>query len=136
MRGFLIAIAGLALSASLVARAETTIATFSGKDSETTREFEVEAPWILRWRVGSSFPDSIGFELTLLDAVTRYQHSRIMRIKTTGAGTKMFSENGRFRFNISSTFADWELRVIELSDAEAKDWQPKKRLGDEMLRSR
>lgn len=109
--------------------AESHVAEFRGDGNTITREFEVKAPWILRWRVGSSFPQSTGFELALMDAVTRYQHSRIMRIKTTGSGTKLFTESGRYRFNVSSTFADWDLRVVELTQAEADALVPKKRYG-------
>lgn len=109
---------------------------FRGTDNDITREFEVKAPWILRWRVGSDYPRSLGFELSLIDAVTRYQHSRIMKLKSTGSGTKLFSESGRFRFSISATLADWDLRVIELTQAEADELVPVKRPGDDMVRKR
>lgn len=117
------------LRSSAAVYAETPVATYTGSGNQLTREFEVQAPWILRWRVGSNFPQATVFELALMDAVTSYQHSRIMRIKTTGSGTKLFEESGRFRFSVSSSFADWNLRVIELSDAEAAEFVPKKRFG-------
>lgn len=132
----LILILSLVLLPLLNVSAEESVIQFRGTDSDVSREFEVKAPWILRWRVGSDYPRSMGFELSLIDAVTRYQHSRIMKLKSTGSGTKLFSESGRFRFSISATLADWDLRVIELSQAEADELVRVKRPGEEMIRKR
>ncbi len=99
---------------------------FRGSDNTTTREFAVQAPWILNWRVTGDYNRAVGFELTLLDGKTRMHKGVILRLKRTGNGVKLFNEGGTFRFRISSGFASWHLKVEKISEEEAKLYTPRR----------
>ena len=95
---------------------------FRGSRDTTTTEFDVTAPWILDWRVGSSFPTSSRFELWIVDPVTGFNESRVLQLKRTGSGTKLFREGGRLRLRINASYADWYLKISELSETEANEF--------------
>ena len=102
------------------------IVEFQGSNNTTTREFEVQAPWIMNWRVTGNYTNSIGFELMLLDGKTRVHKGVILRLRRTGNGVKLFNESGSYRFRISSGLANWHLKVEEISEEEAKLYTPRK----------
>jgi len=102
------------------------VAEFSGNNNTTTREFEVQGPWILNWRVTGSYTGAVGFELMLLDGKTRMHKGVILRTRRTGNGVKLFQESGTFRFRISSGLANYHLKVEEISEEDAKLYTPRK----------
>ena len=102
------------------------IVEFQGSNNTTTREFEVQAPWIMNWRVTGNYTNSVGFELMLLDGKTRVHKGVILRLRRTGNGVKLFNESGSYRFRISSGLANWHLKVEEISEEEAKLYTPRK----------
>ena len=102
------------------------VAEFSGSNNTTTREFQVQAPWIMNWRVTGNYTNSVGFELMLLDGKTRAHKGVILRLRRTGNGVKLFNESGTFRFRISSGLTNWNLKVEEISEEEAKLYTPRK----------
>jgi len=102
------------------------VAEFSGNNNTTTREFEVQGPWILNWRVTGSYTGAVGFELMLLDGKTRMHKGVILRTRRTGNGAKLFQESGTFRFRISSGLANYHLKVEEISEEDAKLYTPRK----------
>ncbi|MEJ2534764.1 MAG: hypothetical protein P8008_04695, partial [Gammaproteobacteria bacterium] len=53
LRAFLLPLALLYAAGPGTVCAAETVAEFSGSSSRTTAEFEVEAPWLLDWRVSS-----------------------------------------------------------------------------------
>ena len=102
------------------------VAEFSGNNNTTTREFEVQGPWILNWRITGSYTSSVGFELMLLDGKTRTHKGVILRTRRSGNGVKLFQESGTFRFRISSGLANYHLKVEEISEEDAKLYTPRK----------
>ena len=102
------------------------IVEFQGSNNTTTREFVVQAPWIMNWRVTGNYTNSVGFELMLLDGKTRVHKGVILRLRRTGNGVKLFNESGSYRFRISSGLANWHLKVEEISEEEAKLYTPRK----------
>ena len=103
--------------------AAETIAKFSGSESTRTRIFEVDGPWLLDWRLNSNYRRQLGFELRLLDGDTgRFDSWIFQRRRSVGNGLKLFSEPGRYRFEIVASFADWQLEVIELTEDEAAEY--------------
>ena len=112
----------LMLLAACTATAAELVREFRGSRDDTTTEFVVEPPWILEWRVGSSFPSSARFELWIVDAMTGFNDSRVLKIKKTGSGTKLFRDGGRMRFRINSSYADWYLKISEISESEANEY--------------
>ena len=107
-------------------QSQQVVAEFSGSNNTTTREFEVKGPWILNWRVTGNYTGAVGFELMLLDGKTRMHKGVILRIRRTGNGVKLFQEGGSFRFRISSGLANYNLKVEEISEEEAKLYTPRK----------
>ncbi len=107
------------------AQSQQAIVEFSGNNNKTTTEFEVQAPWILNWRVTGSYTGAVGFELMLLDGKTRMHKGVILRIRRTGNGVKLFNESGSFRFRISSGLANYHLKVEEISEEDAKLYTPR-----------
>jgi hypothetical protein len=108
---------GNALGAELVKR-------FSGSESTETLEFEVEAPWLLDWRVNGEYPKLLGIEVSLINAVTGTHEGYILKSKYPGNGVRLFDTGGRYRLRISSTLADWIMKVEQLTRAEAEQYTP------------
>ena len=98
---------------------------FSGSGNTTTDWFEVQAPWILDWRVNSDFQGSMAIEISLLDGNTGFHKGLLLQTKRPGDGVKLFNESGRFRFRISTTLARWTLKVEQLTREEAKLYVPR-----------
>ncbi|MFK8051813.1 MAG: hypothetical protein AB8F65_02480 [Woeseiaceae bacterium] len=106
--------------ASSTALAGEIILDTKGNGNRQTQTFETDGPWLLSWRVNSDFRNQTGFELNLLNADTGFFDSRILRIRQTGNGLKLFQNTGRFKFEIVTNFADWYLTVEQLTEEEAE----------------
>lgn len=100
---------------------------FTGTGSTTTAEFEVRAPWILDWRVNSDYQQSMAIEISLVDGKTGYLVGLVVQTKRPGDGVRLFNEGGSYRVRISSTLARWDIKIEELTPAEAELYTPKKR---------
>lgn len=112
-------LAGLALAAlGTSAAAGEIIATFQGNGDRTTRTFEVDGPWLLTWRVSSEYRMQTAFELTLLDGRTGLFDSRVLRIRRTANGLKLFEQTGEFQFRVNANFADWYLQIEQITEQE------------------
>ena len=98
---------------------------FSGQGARTTSEFEVQAPWILDWRVNSEYQKAMAIEIHLVDGVTGFQEGLILKTKYPGNGVRMFNESGRFKLRISATLSRWNLRIEELTPEEAELYTPR-----------
>ncbi len=107
------------------AASQELVAEFQGSTNTTTREFEVQGPWILNWRVTGNYTGSVGFELMLIDGKTRAHKGVILRLRRTGNGVKLFNDGGSFRFRISSGLANYHLKVEEISEEDAKLYTPR-----------
>jgi len=117
----------LALATSLPATAvaEQLLREFRGERSTETAEFEVEAPWLIDWRVNSDYADSMGFDVELLSAPSGVHAGRVVKTKQRGSGLRLVDEGGRFRFKIQSALAYWTIKVIQLTPEEAEAYTPK-----------
>lgn len=122
-----IACLGLLASSVSTVGASQPVREFRGTDSTVTAEFEVEAPWILDWRVNGDYEKLVALDVQLLDARTGIMVGRVLHIKSRGDGVKMFNEGGNFKLRVSSTLARWTLRVEQLTEEEAELYTPKKR---------
>lgn len=101
------------------------VKSFSGSGSSTTAEFEVQAPWILDWRVNSEYRKTMAVEIHLVDSLTGFHRGRILRTKMAGNGVRLFQQSGRFRFRVSATLSEWSLKVEELSPEEVELYTPR-----------
>ncbi len=113
-----VALAGLAMPAS----SANLVREFAGSDIATTSEFEVEAPWLLEWRVNSDYPRNMAIEVHLVDSLTGLHRGLVLQTKFPGNGAKLFSQSGRYKFRVSSTLARWNLKITELTRDEAEEY--------------
>jgi len=98
---------------------------FKGSGNKTTGEFEVTAPWILDWRVTAEFQGSMGLHVDLVDSLSGEYLGKVASTKWVSNGVRLFSESGRFRFEVKASFAEWTLIVEKLSRQEAETYTPK-----------
>jgi hypothetical protein len=119
---FLFALATCGLAAA--AEAGELVRQFSGDRSMQTAEFEVEAPWLIDWRVNSDFPNSMGVSVVLLNASGAYE-GMVFKTKAPGNGVRLITESGRYSFKVDATVANWTIKVEQLTAAEAELYTPK-----------
>lgn len=111
---------GLAHSAA----AEELVREFKGERSTETAEFEVDAPWLIDWRVNSDYSESMGFDVELVNAPMGDHAGRVVKTRQRGSGLRLVNESGRFRFKVESAVAYWTIRVIQLTPEEAEAYTP------------
>jgi hypothetical protein len=134
-----LAIVGLCLLASGAPAQDGDVLEFKGTNSTVTPAFEVQAPWILDWRIYTDFPQSMSLEIALLDATTGMHDGQILQTKEMGTGVKLFEEGGSYKLRIDSDLARWQLLIKELTPEEAEQYTPRERdgvLGNEWFRTR
>ena len=67
----------------------------------------------------------MAIEISLIDSSTGFLSGLIIQTKYVGNGLKLFQEGGKYRFRISSTLANWYLKVEEITEAEIELYKPK-----------
>lgn len=107
------------------AGAENVIGSWSGERSGTTPTFEVRAPWILDWRVTGELSRVVAVDVSLVDAITGAHQGTVLRTKTAGNGVRLFDRSGQFYFRVDASMMAWHLKVIELTEEEARAYTPK-----------
>jgi hypothetical protein len=99
---------------------------FSGTSSMTTADFEVDAPWILDWRVNGDFPAMLGLQVTLINAKNGSHVGQVVKVSDRAAdGVSLFQQGGRYRIRVDSTLARWSIKIQEISKDDAKLYTPK-----------
>jgi hypothetical protein len=106
------------------AQAGELVRQFSSDRSTQTAEFEVEAPWLIDWRVNSDFPSSMGISVVLLNANGAYE-GLVLKTKAPGNGVRLIEQGGRYSFKVDATVTNWTLKVEQLTWAEAELYTPK-----------
>jgi hypothetical protein len=125
MQPFFIILVGLAACGLFNAvQAAELVRQFSGDRSTETAEFEVEAPWLIDWRVNSDFPNSMGISVVLRNANGAYE-GLVVKTKQPGNGVRLVQEGGRYSFKVDATIAKWSLKVEQLTREEAELYTPK-----------
>lgn len=112
---------------ALTGHSEELVREFSGSRTALTGEFEVNAPWLIDWRVNSEYPQSMGLTVVLLSAPAEIHAGTVIKTKYRGDGLRLMEEGGRFRFKVDSVLANWTLKVIQLSPGEAERYTPKEK---------
>jgi hypothetical protein len=115
----------LLLALPLAAQAEELVTEFKGSRSTSTLEFEVKAPWIMDWRLSGDGNQVSAVDVSLFDAGTGVHEGMVLRRKMPGNGVRMFDQSGRFYFRIDATLMEWTLKVIQLTEEEARAYTPK-----------
>jgi hypothetical protein len=123
-RFFLIFVTLAACAAASALQSGELVRQFSGDRSKETVEFEVEAPWLIDWRVNSEFPSSMGISVVLRNASGAYE-GLVVKTKAPGNGVRLMQQSGRYSFKVDATVANWTLKVEQLTPAEAELYTPK-----------
>ena len=110
------------------AQAAELIREFSGTRSTETAEFDVEAPWLVDWRVNSDFPSSMGIAVSLAYGGTGVHAGNVFKTKAPGNGLRLLEESGRFKFKVDAAITNWTLKVIQLTPDEAEQYAPKQKI--------
>ena len=114
----------LLICAAMPAAASELVQEFSGTGNKTTDSFEVEAPWLLDWRVNGDYEQMIALDVVLINADTGQLVGRVAYTKRPGDGLRLFRQSGRYKLRISSTLARWDILIEKLTDEEAKKYTP------------
>jgi len=114
----------LAVALAGAAQAGELVRQFSGDRSTQTAEFEVDAPWLIDWRVNSDFPSSMGISVVLLNANGAYE-GLVVKTKSPGNGVRLIEQGGRYSLKVDATVTNWTLRVEQLTREEAELYTPK-----------
>lgn len=90
-----------------------------------TAEFDVDAPWILDWRVTGEYSRDMAVDVSLVEAGTNVHQGNVLKARDPGNGVRLFLEGGQFFFRVDSTLASWTLSVKQLTREEAELYTPK-----------
>jgi hypothetical protein len=115
------------LAWSGLAIAKEPVREFRGSHTTETLEFEVNAPWLLDWRLGTDYPGQMGVDITLIEAGTGAYQGNVLKTKWPGNGVRLFNESGKYQFKIVSHLANWTLKVEQLTPEEAEQYTPRVR---------
>jgi hypothetical protein len=125
MQRLILVLAGLVACAPMgTPQAAELVRQYSGDRSMQTAEFEVEAPWLIDWRVNSDFTQSMGIAVTLVNASGAYE-GLVVKTKVPGNGVRLVQDGGRYAFKVDATVANWTLKVLQLTREEAELYTPK-----------
>lgn len=124
-RTFILSVMILAMGFVSMANAADLVREFSGQGSDTTAEFEVEAPWIIDWRTRGDYPGQMAFELTLVSAPSGDYVGKVATTKWVDNGVRLFNEGGRYKLRVDASLMDWTLKVEQLSKKEAEAYSVK-----------
>jgi hypothetical protein len=115
----------LTLSTSLVTASQT-VKEFSGDSNATTAIFTVKSPWLLDWRLDGDYDSLVALDISLLEARTGRHVGRVLHTKYKGNGVKLFDKGGSYQLRVSSTLARWRIKILQITDEEARLYTPRK----------
>ena len=124
---FTAALCAVAAAVAIDAAAEHRVAQFSGSGSGNTPEFEARAPWIMEWVVSGEEGQYEVIEIGLVNASTGQYEGVAVKSKMAGSGVRLFENGGHYYFRIASSLMNWHINVVELTQEEAKQYQPVQR---------
>lgn len=120
-----VAVALIIAAAPIVNGAEELVKKFEGSDSTITASFSVNGPWLLDWRVNSDYIRFMAIDIVLLDAETGLQVGRVKHKKEPDNGLRLFDQGGRYKIRIDASHTRWQVKIIQISKADAELYTPK-----------
>ncbi len=109
----------------IAAGAEELVREFKGTESTITSTFDVDGPWLLDWRVNSEYSRFMAIDIVLLDGQTGFQVGRVKHKKEPDNGLRLFKTGGRFKVRVDSSHTRWQVKIIQITEAEAERYTPK-----------
>ena len=120
-----VVVALILATAPIANGAEELVTKFEGKDSTITASFSVNGPWLLDWRVNSDYSRFMAIDIILLDAETGLQVGRVKHKKEPDNGLRLFDQGGRYKIRIDASHTRWQVKIIQISKADAELYTPK-----------
>lgn len=120
-----VAVALVVATAPMANGAEELVKKFEGTDSTITTSFSVNGPWLLDWRVNSDYTRFMAVDIILLDAETGLQVGRVKHKKEPDNGLRLFDQGGRYKIRIDASHTRWQVKIIQISKADAELYTPK-----------
>ncbi len=115
-----------ALLTQSVAVGKSLVRDFRGTGNTTTADFTVEGPWLLDWRLDGRYESLIALDISLIDSTSGRHVGRVLHTKFRGNGVKLFDEGGTYRLRISSTLAEWRVKIEQITPEEAEQYTPRR----------
>lgn len=109
----------------IAAGAEELVREFKGTESTITSTFDVDGPWLLDWRVNSDYSRFMAVDIILLDGQTGFQVGRVKHKKEPDNGLRLFKTGGRYKVRVDSSHTRWQVKIIQITEAEAESYTPK-----------
>ena len=109
----------------IAAGAEELVREFKGTESTITSTFDVDGPWLLDWRVNSNYSRFMAIDIVLLDGQTGFQVGRVKHKKEPDNGLRLFRTGGRYKVRVDSSHTRWQVKIIQITEAEAELYTPK-----------
>jgi hypothetical protein len=69
--------------------------------------------------------DSLAIVVSIVDATWVFNWVLILQTTRPGNGVRLFNQSGKYRLRVSSTLARWQLKVEQITAAEAESYKPK-----------
>lgn len=120
----IVAILALLLTSS--ATGKNLVREFSGKSATITADFTVEGPWLLDWRLDGDYEQLVALDIALIESPSGRHVGRVLHTKRIGNGAKLFEKGGVYRLRVSSTLANWRIRIEQLTPEEAERYTPRR----------
>ncbi|MDJ0939735.1 MAG: hypothetical protein QNJ00_08210 [Woeseiaceae bacterium] len=108
--------AGL-LAASTLACAEDW--RFDGVGSGRSAVFATDGPWLLDWTATARTTGLTIFELRLHDGETGELLGKVVELRDTGSGKRLFERAGSYELRVVGREIDWQLLVTVVSEERA-----------------
>lgn len=108
-----------AVQCCIASAADTDRVRFEGEGNGRTAVFETDGPWMLDWSIRSDVPTLAIFEMRLHEGASGDYIGRLVELRGTGRGLKLFEEGGDYQIAIVAYNVAWELEISELSEEQA-----------------
>jgi len=96
---------------------------FSGSVSADTPEFDVVAPWIVEWRITGEPNPGAGVRISMIKADSGAEAGLVLNTTKASESAKLFKQSGRYYFHVDANKMNWALRVTQVSQEEAKQYE-------------
>ena len=92
---------------------------FDGDGSGRSGAFETDGPWLLDWHATARTTGLTIFELRLHDGETGEFLGKVVELRDTGSGKRLFEDAGVYELRVVGREIDWQLLVTVVSEERA-----------------
>ena len=126
-RSLIIGLSLVAFLTAVPADSASVVREFQGTGNIETADFTVDGPWVMDWRLNGRYKNLMRLDIWLIDSTTGQVLGRAVKVDFPNNGVKLFEDGGTYRLRISSTLADWRVKIQQLTPEEAERYTPKEK---------